>query len=139
MPVRDAKRRGYGWLAGRADIGWSNSLGWYEGFSLLTVVELSGMITGFCFGAASTADQPLAETFFELRANPDSRLISVGSAFSGTYVAEKGFEGVENRLRWLESYGADLIHSPKRNSKKRSWSKGLRRWVAVLRQIVEIV
>jgi hypothetical protein len=27
MPVRDAKRRGHGWLAGRADIGWSNSLG----------------------------------------------------------------------------------------------------------------
>ena len=139
MPVRDAKRRGYGWLAGRADIGWSNSLGWYEGFSLLTAVEPSGMITGFCFGAASTADQPLAETFFKLRANPDSRLISVGSAFSGTYVADKGFEGVENRRRWLESYGADLIHPPKRNSKKRSWSKGLRRWVAGLRQIVETV
>ena len=28
MPVRDAKRRGHGWLAGEADIGWSNSLGW---------------------------------------------------------------------------------------------------------------
>jgi hypothetical protein len=27
MPVRDAKRRGEGWLAGCADIGWSNSLG----------------------------------------------------------------------------------------------------------------
>src|SRR3712207_8121625 len=35
MPVRDAKRRGEGWLAGYADIGWSNSLGWYEGFCLL--------------------------------------------------------------------------------------------------------
>jgi hypothetical protein len=32
MPVRDAKRRGAGWLAGYADIGWSNTLGWYEGF-----------------------------------------------------------------------------------------------------------
>ena len=28
MPVREAKRRGAGWLAGQADIGWSNSLGW---------------------------------------------------------------------------------------------------------------
>jgi hypothetical protein len=28
MPVRDAKRRGHGWLAGQADIGWSNSIGW---------------------------------------------------------------------------------------------------------------
>jgi hypothetical protein len=27
MPVRDAKRRGEGWLAGSADIGWSNRLG----------------------------------------------------------------------------------------------------------------
>ena len=27
MPVRDAKRRGTGWLAGYAKIGWSNSLG----------------------------------------------------------------------------------------------------------------
>ena len=63
--------------------------GLYEGFSLLTAVEPSGVITGFCFGAASTADQPLAETFFNLRANPNPRLISVGSAFSGTYVADK--------------------------------------------------
>ena len=71
MPVRDAKRRGHGWLAGQADIGWSNSIGWYEGFSLLTAVDPTGVITGFCFGAASTADQPLAETFFAVRAAPD--------------------------------------------------------------------
>ena len=29
MPTRDARRRGHGWLAGQADIGWSNSIGWY--------------------------------------------------------------------------------------------------------------
>jgi hypothetical protein len=31
MPIRDAKRRGEGWLAAAklANIGWSNSLGWY--------------------------------------------------------------------------------------------------------------
>ncbi len=39
MPVRDAKRRGDGWLTGYADIGWSNSLGWYEGFCLLVCVS----------------------------------------------------------------------------------------------------
>jgi hypothetical protein len=49
MPVRDAKRRGHGWLAGQADIGWSNSIGWYEGFSLLAAIEPSGVITGFLF------------------------------------------------------------------------------------------
>lgn len=102
MPTRDCKRRGHGWLAGRADIGWSNSLGWYEGFSLLTTVDSTGVITGFCFGAASTADQQLAETFFALRARPNQRLISVGSAAAGSYIADKGFEGAENHRRWLE-------------------------------------
>jgi hypothetical protein len=58
MPVRDAKRRGSGWLAGQADIGWSNSLGWYEGFRLLTSVNPQGVITGFGFAPASTKDQP---------------------------------------------------------------------------------
>src|SRR4051812_36956966 len=42
MPVRDAKRRGEGWLAGYADIGWSNHLGWYEGFRLLVSVNPVG-------------------------------------------------------------------------------------------------
>jgi hypothetical protein len=109
------------------------------GFSLLSAVEPSGVITGFCFGAASTADQPLAETFFNVRANPNPRLISVGSAFPGAYVADKGFEGAENHRRWLDHYGAEVIHPPKRNSKKRSWSKRLRRWVAGIPQIVETV
>src|SRR5690242_4760650 len=36
IPTRDAKRRGTGWLAGQADIGWSNRIGWYEGFHLLS-------------------------------------------------------------------------------------------------------
>ena len=139
MPTRDCKRRGHGWMAGQADIGWSNSLGWYEGFSLLTAVDPTGVITGFCFGAASTADQQLAESFFALRASPNERRISVGSAAGGPYIADKGFEGAENHRRWLQSYGAHVIHPPKRNSRKGSWSKRLRRWVAGIRQIVETV
>ena len=81
----------------------------------------------------------MAETFFAVRATPHPRLTSVGSAFSGTYVTDKGFEGAENHRRWLECYGAQLVHPPKRNSKKRSWSKHLRRWIASIRQIVETV
>ena len=140
MPVRDAKRRGAGWLAGYADIGWSNSLGWYEGFRLLAAVAPSGVVTGFCFGAASTADQPLAETFFAVRAQPNPRLLSVGSSFfSGPYVTDKGFEGAENHRRWLGCYGARLICPPKRNAREVVWPKRLRRWVASIRQIVETV
>ncbi len=32
--TRDAKRRGAGWLAGQADIGWSNRIGWQASFGL---------------------------------------------------------------------------------------------------------
>ena len=139
MPVRDAKRRGEGWLAGYADIGWSNSLGWYEGFRLLVAVDPTGVITGFGFASASTKDQPLAETFFALRARPDPRLGSAGSAASGPYVVDRGFEGEGNHRRWLDRYGARVICPPKRDGRKRSWPKRLRRWAASIRQVVETV
>jgi hypothetical protein len=139
MPVRDTKRRGEGWLAGYADIGWSNSLGCYEGFRLLVAVDPTGVITGFGFASASTKDQPLAETFFALRARPDPRLGSTGSAASGPYVVDKGFEGEDNHRRWLDLYGARVICPPKRDGRKRSWPKRLRRWAASIRQVVETV
>ena len=138
MPVRDAKRRGEGWLVGFADIGWSNRLGWYEGFRLLVAVDPTGVITGFGFCAASATDQQAAETFFAVRHRPNSRLPSAGSASTGPYVADKGFEGAENHRRWLNLYGACVIHPPKRNSCK-PWPKRLRRWLAGIRQIVETV
>lgn len=140
MPVRDAKRRDEGWLAGQADIGWSNnSLGWYEGFRLIVAVDPTGVITGFGFGCASTKDQPLAETFFALRARPNPRAPSAGSPPSGPYVVDKGFEGEDNHRRWLDRYGARVICPPKRGGRKRRWPKRLRRWAASIRQIVETV
>ena len=53
-------------------------------------------------------------------------------------MADKGFEGLENHGRWLDRYGARVIHPPKRNS-CRPWSKRLRRWLFGIRQIVESV
>jgi hypothetical protein len=138
MPVRDAKRRGEGWLAGLADIGWSNRLGWYEGFRLLVAVDPTGVITGFGFSAASATDQQVAETFFAIRHRPNPRLPSVGSAATAPYVTDKGFEGEENHKRGLDRYGARIVHPPKRNSRK-PWPKRLRRWVAGIRQIDETV
>jgi hypothetical protein len=103
-------------------------------------VDPTGVITGFGFCAASAADQQAAETFFAMRHRPNPRLPSVGSAFySGLYVADKDFEGEEHHRRWLQCYGVRIIHPPKRNSLKRSWPKGLRRWVAGIRQIIESV
>ncbi len=70
--TRDAKRRGDGWLLGQADIGHSNRLGWYEGLKLLLATTPCGIITGFGIAPASNKEQPMAETFFYLRAHPAS-------------------------------------------------------------------
>jgi hypothetical protein len=138
VPTRDAKRRGAGWLPGLADIGWSNRLGWYEGVHLLLAVNPTGMITGFGCGAASTKDQPLAETFFALRRQPHPGLPSVGASAQSPYVVDKGFEGQANQRTWWTTSGAQVICPPKRNSKT-PWPKPLRRWLAGVRQIVETV
>ena len=136
VPTRDAKRRGAGWLPGLADIGWSNRLGWYEGFHLLLAVNPTGVITGF--GPASPKDHPLAETFFALRRRPHPGLLSVGSPALGPYVVDTGFEGQANQARWWQTYGAHVICPPKRNSRT-PWPKALRRWLAGIRQVVETV
>lgn len=136
VPTRDAKRRGRGWLPALADIGWSNRLGWYEGFHLLLAVTPLGVITGFGFGAGSTKDQPLAETFFAARHTPDPALSSVGAAAHGPYLADTGFEGQALHQHWWQRYRAVVICPPKHNS-TRPWSRGWRRWLAGLRQIIE--
>jgi hypothetical protein len=138
VPTRDAKRRGVGWLAGQADIGWSNRLGWFEGFHLLLTVTPVGVITGFGFGAASTKDQPLAETFLAARHAPQPGLSSVGAALHIPSVMDKGFEGKAWHARWWAAYGAQVICPPKRGSKT-PWPKPLRRFVAGVRQIIETV
>jgi hypothetical protein len=91
--TRDAKRRGAGGLPGQADIGWSHRIGWYEGFHLLLSVTPIGVITGLGFGAASTHEQPLAETLFAVRQMPSPQLLSAGWPAHGCYVADKGFAG----------------------------------------------
>ena len=137
-PTRDAKRRGAGWLPGQADIGWSNRLGWYEGFHVLISVNPQGVITGFSFAPASTKDQLLAEDFLAFRHRPHPRLQSLGLPALGEYIADKGFEGKSYHERWNDEYGARVVCPPKRNS-KHPWPKELRRWLAGLRQIVEPV
>lgn len=136
--TRDAKRRGLGWLAGQADISWSNRLGWYEGFHLLLSVTELGVITGFGFGSASTHDQQLAATLFAARHRPSPRLPSAGLPAHGSYVADKGFAGENPRRQFQEHYQVDLVTPPHQKSKQR-WPKALRRWLASLRQMIETV
>lgn len=136
VPTRAVKRRGLGHLPGLTDIGWSNRLGWYEGFHLFLAVSPEGAVTGFGFGSASAKDQPLAETFFALRRHPDPRLLSVGAPALGPYVTDKGFEGQARHQFWQQNYGAVVLCPPKRNS-THPWPAPWRRWLAGIRQIVE--
>jgi hypothetical protein len=138
VPTRDAKRRGAGWFPGLADIGWSNRLGWYEGFHMMLAVNPTGVITGFGFGPASTKAQRLADTFFALSRSPQPCWPGAGAPAQGPYVVDTGFEGAGYQTAWRWHYGASVICPPKRNS-RRLWPKRLRRWLAGVRQIVETV
>jgi hypothetical protein len=137
--TRDAKRRGLGWLAGQADIGWSNRIGWDEGFHLLLSVTPMGVITGFGFGPASTHDQHLVATLFATRPRPSPRLPSAGQPAHGSYVEDLGFAGERPRQRWQAMLQVDLVTPPHQRSKWIHWPKALRRWLAGLRQIIETV
>jgi hypothetical protein len=138
IAIRDAKRRGEGWLAGQADIGWSNRIGWYEGFHLLVSIAQEGMITGYGFGPASTHDQLLLETLLTVRAQPTERLTCAGKPAQGCYIADKGFAGDKPHARWRDQLGAEVITPPHQSSKK-TWPKEWRRWLARLRQGIESV
>lgn len=136
--TRNLKRRGRGWLPGLANVGWSNRLGWYQGFRVLVAIEPSGVITGFGFGSASSNDTALADSLLALRRFPDSRLTSVGDWCAQPYVADKGFVGARNLRHWRECYQATVISPPQRKS-RHPWPKSRRRWLASIRQVVESI
>ncbi len=136
--VRNAKRRGAGWLAGLADIGKCTRLGWYEGVRLLLAVTPRGAITGWGIGPASTNDRALAATFFGARAAPTPRLPGVGQPTSDRYVADMGFSGVDCQARWALDAGAVVVSAPQTGSAL-AWSKPWRTWLAGIRQVVETV
>jgi hypothetical protein len=110
MPVRDAKRRGEGWLAGCADIGWSNSLGWYEGFRLLVATDPTGVVTGFGF-LCRFHRRPAGGRDLLRRAassQPSAAERRIGLLFGSLRGLLKGFEGEENHRRWLDRYGVRI-------------------------------
>lgn len=136
--VRNAKRRGAGWLAGLANIGTCSRLGWYEGIRLLLAVTPRGAITGWGSAPASSNDRALAETFFAVRAVPDAHLPGVGQAVSDCYVADMGFSGAQWQPHWADAYRAVVI-SPPQTGRNRAWSKPWKTWLARIRQVIETV
>jgi hypothetical protein len=138
LVVRNAKRRGAGWLDGQADIGWRTRLGWYEGMRLLVSVTPRGVVTGWGIGPASTNDRSLAETFFAARADGIAQLPSVGRPTSDCSLADMGFSGARCQPRWAADYGAVVV-SPPQTGSTRAWPKPLKTWLAGMRQVIETV
>lgn len=138
VATRNAQRRGDGWLAGQADLGRCNRLGWYEGLHVLTAATRAGVLTGVGVAPASTKDQTLAETFFAARHAADPRLPTVGPPARGVYVADNGFEGEAAHARWAARYAVTVVCPPGHVS-AHPWPPEWRRWLASLRQTVETV
>jgi hypothetical protein len=136
VAVRNNKRIGSGWLDGIAATGWSNRLGWYDGFHLLTAIDPNGVLTGYAVAPASTKEQPYAEDFLAARAFPTRRLAMVGQPATGPYLADTGFEGRERHQHWAQEYGA-VVLAPPRHDRKQAWPREWREWHARKRQIVE--
>jgi hypothetical protein len=136
--VRNAKRRGAGWLFGLADIGKCSRLGWYEGMRLLLGVLPGGAITGWGIAPASTTDRTMTDTFLAARAQPEARLPGVGRPICDQYVADMGFSGVDCQARWARQAGAVVVAPPQPQAKQ-AWPKPFKRWLSGLRQIVETV
>lgn len=136
--TRDSRRRGRGWLAGEANLGYCNRLGWYEGLNVITSVTPEGYITGFGCAPASTKEQPYAETFLAARWEQACGLPEVGPRAEIVYLTDNGFCGERLHQRWYQQYAARVVSPPQRSS-PHSWPKAWRRWLASLRQIVETV
>ncbi len=138
VPVRNVKRRGRGWLAGQASVGWCTRLGWYNGFRLLLATNPQGVITGFGYGEGSAKEQPLTETLLALRAQSQPAIPSVGRPALGVYIADKGFAGETTHASWQMLYQAEVITEPQAGSRE-VWPKPRRRWLHSIRQVVETV
>jgi hypothetical protein len=117
-----ASRKGL--FAGQATFGRSASkTEWVYGFKVALSVSPEGVICAFGLAEAASDERPIGD-FLIIE---DSHQ---------TYLADKGFTGVQWERRWLDLYGALVAATPKDNS-KRAWAKTDRRWASGKRQIIE--
>lgn len=137
--TRNVHRRGRGWLAGEANRGFCNRMGWYDGLNVITSVTPQGVITGFGCAPASTKEQPYAETFLAARAAQPAGLAEVGAPALGAYITDNGFCGQTRHQSWAQAYGAWVISPPQKKHTLHPGPKVWRPWLASLRQIVETV
>jgi Transposase DDE domain len=119
--VRASRKRLF---CGQATFGRSASkTEWVYGFKVALVVDPRGVITAFGLAPASSDERPIGEAL-------------IASDRYGSYLADKGFTGVQWERRWLEVYGALVAATPYDDS-RRAWPKTDRRWASGKRQIIE--
>jgi hypothetical protein len=117
-----ASRKGL--FCGQATFGRSASkTEWVYGFKVALSVSPEGVICAFGLAEAASDDRPIGD-FLIVEDSHES------------YLADKGFTGVQWERRWLDLYGALVAATPKDNS-KRTWAKSDRRWASGKRQIIE--
>ena len=87
------------------------------------MVDPKGVVSAFGLAPAASDERPIGEAL-------------IASDLHETYLADKGFAGIEWERRWLEDYGALVAATPKNND-RRAWSKADRRWASGKRQIIE--
>src|SRR5215204_4751536 len=116
--VRASRKRLF---CGQATFGRSASkTEWIYGFKVALVVDPEGVITAFGLAPASSDERPIGEAL-------------IASDRYGSYLADKGFTGVEWERRWLEVYGALVAATPYDDS-RRAWTRADRRWASFARQ-----
>jgi hypothetical protein len=117
-----ASRKGL--FAGQATSGRSASkTEWIYGFKVALVSDPKGVVTVFGVAPAACDERPIGD-FLIIEDSQES------------YLADKGFTGVQWERRWLDLYGALVAATPKDDS-KRAWAKSDRRWASGKRQIIE--
>jgi len=140
VQTRNSKRRGFGWLAGIANVGHSNRLGWYEGLYVMTAATPDGVITGYGIAPASTNDRVVADTFLAARQSACAKLPMAGKKADCTYLADKGFNGRKHYEQWRDEVEATVLTVPPRHSDgSQPWPRQWRKWLSSHRQIIETV
>ena len=117
-----ASRKGL--FCGQASFGRSASkTEWIYGFKVALVVDPKGVVSAFGLAPAASDERPIGEAL-------------IAEDLHDTYLADKGFTGLEWERYWLERYGALVAATPYDDS-RRAWSKADRRWASGKRQIIE--
>ena len=126
-----------GWPGRLTSVG--NSLGWYEGFSLLTAIDPTGIITGYLLRKCFDLRPASGGNLLRREGLPKPEAIEREIDLRGPYIADKGFEAAP-RTTAAGNRATGHPSSIHLNATAASLGlKRLRRWAAAIRQIVESV